>query len=134
MNLTCKSSPKNLKTKCSEIQVTINDQFLIGKSIAYLSQSSGGRRIKSLYEDNHNNDLSQCLSKNENNNKYVYINMNIVVSSKDKTVIIHLIWIGVNNVTLDIHSISQEIQLLKDKSSIRVSYKTNLMKIILNIK
>ena len=60
--------------------------------------------------------------------------MNIVASSKDKTVTIHLIWIGVNNVTLDIHSISQEIQLLKDKSSIRVSYKTNLMKIILNIK
>ena len=60
------------KTKCGKIQIDINDEFLIGKSIAFLSQLSVGRKIKSLYEDKEYDDLSYCLSKHENNNEYIY--------------------------------------------------------------
>ena len=39
---------KGSKTKCGKIQININDQFLIEKLIAFLSNSFVGRKIKSI--------------------------------------------------------------------------------------
>ena len=63
---------KGSKTKCGKIQININDQFLIGKSIASLSKSFVGRKIKNLYDNDQIDDLSLCLSKHENNSEYIY--------------------------------------------------------------
>ena len=63
---------KGSKTKCGKIQININDQFLIGKSIAFLSNSCIGRKIKKLYCDDPFDDISSCLSKHKNKSEYIY--------------------------------------------------------------
>ena len=89
------------KTKSRKIQVNINYQFLIEKSIEFLSQPSVGRKIKSLSKDMCNNDLNFCLSKHEKNNEYIHIY--IYASTKPKPVTICLKFIGFINATLHIH-------------------------------
>ena len=63
---------KGSKTKCGKIQININDQFLIGKSVAFLSNSFIGRKIKKLYSDDQFDDLSSCLSKHQTKSEYIY--------------------------------------------------------------
>ena len=56
---------KGSKTKCGKIQININDQFLIEKLIAFLSNSFVGRKLKNLSDNDQFGDLS--LSNHENN-------------------------------------------------------------------
>ena len=61
---------KGLKTKCRKNQININDQVLIGESIAFLSNLFIERKIKNLYHDDQNNITSNTINLDHHTHKY----------------------------------------------------------------